>query len=376
EGNLTKNNMPPMSTKEDTSGEWTMQRPRRARRQQYLKPRQATLKEGRDEVSRGTRRDWETMERNSHSVFVDNLPMDIAKGLLYKIFGWVGGVTDVYVSRKTRKGTSSAFAFVQFDAKGGGADRAVQKLNGVSIGTRRMVVKVASFGRNNYTRLERIREYWGTRMRKEGIDNMKMRQEGRKRETTEEEVVRKKENRKSGKPIKEPPEFRRAMERVMDGWRGQGGGEESETGRLKILISYETEAGASIAEGKEGGPPRLVVVEGLGKRWDPLVQELISKNTGEGEMSVDHYYLGGEVLLFEKSPIITACMECMGNSEVIERYKGGAKESDKRVRTSSGQVQKQVIGPEQTLREERRVLCKKGYWAKMGEVIQIQSAQL
>ncbi|MDV3200589.1 MAG: RNA-binding protein, partial [Pigeon pea little leaf phytoplasma] len=89
---------------------------------------------------------WMEVERGSHTIFVDNLPSNITKGMLYKIFGWAGNVVDVYVSRKGRKGTSSPFAFIRYDAKGG-AERAIGNLHGVCIGTKRMEVAAARFNR-------------------------------------------------------------------------------------------------------------------------------------------------------------------------------------------------------------------------------------
>ncbi|MED6119060.1 hypothetical protein PIB30_008279 [Stylosanthes scabra] len=56
---------------------------------------------------------WSELEVRSHTVFVDGLPNDIAKRTLYKIFGWAGYVTDIYVSRKKRRGTNKLFAFVR-----------------------------------------------------------------------------------------------------------------------------------------------------------------------------------------------------------------------------------------------------------------------
>ncbi|MED6123772.1 hypothetical protein PIB30_052541 [Stylosanthes scabra] len=88
----------------------------------------------------------QTMERSSHSIFVDNLPHDVARATLYKIFGWAGSMVDVYVSRKKRKGSSTQFAFVRFNAKGG-VIWAVQKLNGVCIRTKRMVVTASDYAR-------------------------------------------------------------------------------------------------------------------------------------------------------------------------------------------------------------------------------------
>ncbi|MED6119820.1 hypothetical protein PIB30_015116 [Stylosanthes scabra] len=56
---------------------------------------------------------WTQMEKKSHTVFVDGLPHDIAKLTLFRIFGWIGGVVDIYVSRKKRRGSNMPFAFAE-----------------------------------------------------------------------------------------------------------------------------------------------------------------------------------------------------------------------------------------------------------------------
>ncbi|MED6177440.1 hypothetical protein PIB30_098164 [Stylosanthes scabra] len=85
-----------------------------------------------------TNRRWEDMERRSHSIFVDNLPTEVRKETLRRIFEREGNVVDVFISRKRRRANPSIFAFVRFNAKEG-AVRAVQNLDGVFVGTRRML---------------------------------------------------------------------------------------------------------------------------------------------------------------------------------------------------------------------------------------------
>ncbi|MED6123945.1 hypothetical protein PIB30_054372 [Stylosanthes scabra] len=88
-----------------------------------------------------------TKEWNTHTVFVDNLIPEITRGDLYRMFGWQGEVRDVFISRKTRRGTSSPFAFVRYDLAGG-AERAARKLNGTVMRGRRVSVTHARFGRD------------------------------------------------------------------------------------------------------------------------------------------------------------------------------------------------------------------------------------
>ncbi|MED6110421.1 hypothetical protein PIB30_042727 [Stylosanthes scabra] len=113
---------------------------------------------------------WRDIERSSYSVFVDGLPQETAKGTLFKIFGWASLVTDVYISRKRRKGTNKLFAFVRFDSRGG-AERAVTKLNSTFIGTARMAVKLAVFQRREMAGNQR----WNHRGRDERSDSTQLR---------------------------------------------------------------------------------------------------------------------------------------------------------------------------------------------------------
>ncbi|XLQ99389.1 hypothetical protein S83_065588 [Arachis hypogaea] len=119
---------------------WQRQVSRRSRRLG------GTKVEVRDKWAGDQKNKWENIKRNSHSVFVNNLPWEIAKGTLFKAFGFVGVVTDIYISRKKRRGIASPFAYVRFDAKGG-AETAVYKLNGVCIGSKWMTVTHTSFNR-------------------------------------------------------------------------------------------------------------------------------------------------------------------------------------------------------------------------------------
>ncbi|MED6173750.1 hypothetical protein PIB30_062593 [Stylosanthes scabra] len=67
---------------------------------------------GRIVTTARTRADWNETERKTHTIFVDGLPHDVAKMTLFKVFGWAGGVVDIYVSRKKRRGSNRPFAFI------------------------------------------------------------------------------------------------------------------------------------------------------------------------------------------------------------------------------------------------------------------------
>ncbi|MED6171259.1 hypothetical protein PIB30_039157 [Stylosanthes scabra] len=123
----------------EEGGVWQEQRSRRSRgtnnTAQYWWRRETT-----------TSINWEKVEQDSHTISMDKLPHDIAKRTLFKIFEWAGTVVDVYVSKKTRKISKQPFAFVHFDAKEG-ALRAVERMNGVHVGTWRMEVRLARYQR-------------------------------------------------------------------------------------------------------------------------------------------------------------------------------------------------------------------------------------
>ncbi|MED6134531.1 hypothetical protein PIB30_037830 [Stylosanthes scabra] len=90
---------------------------------------------------------WNVIERENHSIFVDNLSGHISKRFLYREFGLHGNMVDVFVSRKPRMGKTSVFAFIRYDSKGG-ATRAIDKLHGSYIAGKEMIVKEAQYRRN------------------------------------------------------------------------------------------------------------------------------------------------------------------------------------------------------------------------------------
>ncbi|MED6167351.1 hypothetical protein PIB30_001773 [Stylosanthes scabra] len=88
---------------------------------------------------------WVRLENSSHSVFVENLPDNVTKGLLYRVFGRLGNIVDIFISRRVKGGKRKTFAFVRFDARGE-AVRAVQTMNGVFIGMRKIFSRTKKEG--------------------------------------------------------------------------------------------------------------------------------------------------------------------------------------------------------------------------------------
>ncbi|XLR60797.1 hypothetical protein HN51_004066 [Arachis hypogaea] len=204
---------------------------------------------------------WENIKRNSHSVFIDNLPWEISKGTLFKAFGWVGAVTDIYISRKKRRGIASPFAFVRFDAKGR-AERAVQKLNGVCIGSKRMTVTHACFTRG----LRRQKEQQGVwrSKKKTDIDNVRRckeiahNQESLSvaiKEKSDEEQIEVKISSTQAEMLKrsivgensKPIVFSKMMKSIREKWEGPGRVECRDVGPFKCLLTFESKEYMQVA---------------------------------------------------------------------------------------------------------------------------------
>ncbi|MED6195507.1 hypothetical protein PIB30_038542 [Stylosanthes scabra] len=113
---------------------------------------------------KSTEGSWSNSNQNSHSIFVDNLPVNISKRFLYREFGFHGQVTDVFISRKPREGKNSVFAFIRYDSRGG-AVRAMEKLNGTFIAGKEIVVKdaLARGARTQKMRWKWVRKESGTK---------------------------------------------------------------------------------------------------------------------------------------------------------------------------------------------------------------------
>ena len=81
-------------------------------------------------------------EHGSFSVFVDSLPGSVSKIWPHQIFGKFGKITNIVISRKARRFSSSPFAFVRFRSKEEDL-KACQELHGTKLEDLNMVVSEA-----------------------------------------------------------------------------------------------------------------------------------------------------------------------------------------------------------------------------------------
>ena len=93
-----------------------------------------------------TNEDILQIERQTFTIFVDNLPASMTKGWLFQIFQWTGRIADIFISKKQRKESHNPFAFVGYKTKGG-ALKAVKELNGMEIRGHKISVNEAKYSR-------------------------------------------------------------------------------------------------------------------------------------------------------------------------------------------------------------------------------------
>ncbi|XP_028078987.1 probable splicing factor, arginine/serine-rich 4 [Camellia sinensis] len=82
------------------------------------------------------------------TVFVDNIPSVMDAKALYKLFSKFGIVKDAYIPFKRRKVMNSRFGFVRYDCRIS-ASVAIQKAKGLFVDDMMLVVKMATYDRNN-----------------------------------------------------------------------------------------------------------------------------------------------------------------------------------------------------------------------------------
>ncbi|MED6170649.1 hypothetical protein PIB30_033124 [Stylosanthes scabra] len=78
----------------------------------------------------------------NHTVFMDNLPEDVSKRSLYKVFGRYGFISDIYVSRRSRRNPKRTFAFIRFKSYGG-ALKSISNMNGTMWGGTKLFVTLS-----------------------------------------------------------------------------------------------------------------------------------------------------------------------------------------------------------------------------------------
>ncbi|MED6108247.1 hypothetical protein PIB30_021865 [Stylosanthes scabra] len=59
------------------------------------------------------------MKNDFHTIFVDNLPLEVTKRDMFKEFGKDGYILDVFISRRRQRNSINSFAFVRYQVYGG-----------------------------------------------------------------------------------------------------------------------------------------------------------------------------------------------------------------------------------------------------------------
>ncbi|MED6113226.1 hypothetical protein PIB30_068850 [Stylosanthes scabra] len=90
--------------------------------------------------------DWKRTE--PYTVFIDNLPEEVNKRALYKEFDKDGYILDVFISKKRRRNSNSVIAFIRYHAYGG-AQRAINRLNGKLWLEAKLYVALSKYGRRS-----------------------------------------------------------------------------------------------------------------------------------------------------------------------------------------------------------------------------------
>ncbi|MED6171824.1 hypothetical protein PIB30_044378 [Stylosanthes scabra] len=247
---------------------------------------------------------WETHKQvldnrrdEPHTVFEDNLPMDISKRKLYKEFGRCGFITDVFVSRKMRQTKTCPFAFIRFNMCGG-AEKAIGMLNGKLWDMDNLLVSKSKYGRNGTAKTGRqarvlpVKETQ-RRVQKWVIKNPRITQkwvEVRKRSEEAVKVIPKQKIKEVNKEVikkvvdavwaedqkerlqrsltgvcVQPIELREVMDRLLDEWRGPGEIEVRDIGPYRCLITFSS---TEIRDGAFNDELLLSKFDELRPHWD------------------------------------------------------------------------------------------------------------
>ncbi|XP_015947825.1 uncharacterized protein LOC107472810 [Arachis duranensis] len=105
--------------------------------------------------------EYQRLELESFSVFVDNLPADISERELFNMFKWIGRIIDIYLSRKNKNGHVYLFAFVRYTTKGG-ALKAAAEMNSIVLRGRKLFVGEAKYRRRAVVQSTRGKEVKGS----------------------------------------------------------------------------------------------------------------------------------------------------------------------------------------------------------------------
>ncbi|KAH7847740.1 hypothetical protein Vadar_029737 [Vaccinium darrowii] len=90
-----------------------------------------------------------------HTLFVDNLPLDVEIYEIRDFFNKFGVVRDVFIPLKRSKVSGNKFGFVRYDCHVS-ADVAISKANGMFFKERKLFVKFASFGKKDVIEDKRL----------------------------------------------------------------------------------------------------------------------------------------------------------------------------------------------------------------------------
>ncbi|CAI5961289.1 unnamed protein product [Closterium sp. NIES-65] len=85
--------------------------------------------------------------RNTYSLLVLNITFRTTSQDLMPLFERYGTVSDIFIPKDKRTGTSRGFAFVRFKHEDEAA-KAVERLDGTTVDGREIMVKFAKYGRN------------------------------------------------------------------------------------------------------------------------------------------------------------------------------------------------------------------------------------
>ncbi|MED6193523.1 hypothetical protein PIB30_020325 [Stylosanthes scabra] len=97
-------------------------------------------------------RDWRWkqqtfMSKEIHTVLVDHLPSGVSERELYKEFGKDGYISDIFISRKMRPGTTNKFAFIKYNSHVR-ATKSIVRMNGKDWGGELLHVTSSKEARN------------------------------------------------------------------------------------------------------------------------------------------------------------------------------------------------------------------------------------
>ncbi|MED6217133.1 hypothetical protein PIB30_014795 [Stylosanthes scabra] len=166
-----------------------------------------------------------------HTVFVDNLPRDVTKRAMYKEFGKDGYISDIFVSRKVRRNSTGAFAFIRFISYEATV-KALKRLNGTRWKETNLYVGLS----------KSCKGYgWGKVSHYSHKQPMKPQKSSTKWVVVKCQTTKKQRLQRSlhGVSVK-PIEFRKIMDHLLDEWKGPGKIECRDVGPYRCLLTFDS----------------------------------------------------------------------------------------------------------------------------------------